>query len=90
MTKDFSIPASISAALTPEQFIRLGAGEVAYVRPIASQDASRIFPLAGEIPPGVQLFALLNADGSPILLSDSLPVALANAREQELTAVPLQ
>ncbi|MBV1703892.1 MAG: DUF1150 family protein, partial [Hyphomicrobiales bacterium] len=45
---------------------------------------------AGPIPPGIQLFALLNADGSPILLSDSLQAALSNARENDLTTVPLQ
>ncbi|MBV1703469.1 MAG: DUF1150 family protein, partial [Hyphomicrobiales bacterium] len=39
MTNDILSP----DALTPEQFSRLGAGAIAYVRPIASQDVSRIF-----------------------------------------------
>ena len=73
--------------LTPAQFAHLGAGAIAYLKAIRSEDAQRLFPQAPPIKPGLQLFALLNADGSPILLTDSKDAAIANAWEQELQTV---
>ncbi len=75
------------AELTPAQFADLGAGAIAYLKMIRSEDAQRLFPQAPPIRPGLQLFALLNADGSPILLTDSKDAAIANAWEQELETV---
>jgi hypothetical protein len=37
----------------------------------------------------MRLFALLSADGSPIMLTDSRDAAIANAREHELQTVSL-
>lgn len=73
--------------LTTEQFAHLGDGALAYVKPMMSQDAARLFPQIGGIEPGVRLFALVGADGSPILLTDSKDTAIANAWEQELEMV---
>ena len=39
--------------------------------------------------PGMDLFALLAADGSPILLTDSHDAATANAWEHDLQTVSL-
>ncbi len=75
--------------LTPQEFAQLGDGALAYVKTINSEDVARIFPQAPPLRPGVKLFALLGADGSPILLTDSKDVALANARENELETVSL-
>ena len=76
-----------NADLTPQQFAHLGAGAIAYLKTIRSEDAQRLFPQAPPIRPGLQLFALLNADGSPILLTDSKDAAIANAWENELETV---
>lgn len=76
-----------TADLTPQQFAHLGAGAIAYLKTIRSEDAQRLFPQAPPIRPGLQLFALLNADGSPILLTDSKDAAIANAWENELETV---
>lgn len=65
----------------------LGGGEVAYVRAMRSDDVHRLFPNAPELAPGQKLFALLSADGSPIVLTDSRDVALSSAWEHELTTV---
>lgn len=73
--------------LTPEQFAQLGGGALAYVRPLLSEDAQRLFPQAPAMRPGLQLFALLGADGTPIMLTDSREAALANAWQNELHAV---
>lgn len=76
-------------SLTPQEFAHFGEGALAYVKTIRSEDVSRLFPQAPPIRPGVKLFALLAADGSPILLTDSKDAALANAWEHELETVSL-
>jgi hypothetical protein len=76
-------------ALTPQEFAHLGDGALAYVKAIDSEDVARLFPQAPPLRPGVKLFALLGADGSPILLTDSKDAALANAMENELQTVSL-
>jgi hypothetical protein len=74
---------------TPEQFAGLGGGHIAYVKPMMSEDVARLYPQITGIRPGVQLFALVGADGSPITLTDSKDAAIANAWEHELQPVSL-
>jgi hypothetical protein len=57
------------------------------VRSIRSEDVASLFPQAPEIAPGVELFALHAADGTPIMLTDTREAALANAWSQDLEAV---
>jgi hypothetical protein len=75
--------------LTDEQLASLGGGRVAYLKPIRSEDVSRLFPAAPAIQPGLQLWALLAAAGSPIVVTDSRDAAVANAMSQELEMVSL-
>ena len=75
--------------LTNEQLASLGDGRVAYLKTIRSEDVSRLFPAAPAIQPGLQLFALLAADGTPIIVTDSRDAAVANAMSQELEMVSL-
>ena len=85
-------PTSYSAPithLTDEQFAKYGGGHVAYIKPLLSDDVARLFPQAPAIQPGLRLFALLAADGSPIMLTDSRDAALANAWEHELQPMSL-
>jgi len=74
---------------TPEMLAALGAGEVAYVKPIMSEEAMRLYPQVGSIKPGVRLFTLNAADGTPIMIADSAATAVANAWENELVPVAL-
>jgi hypothetical protein len=76
-------------ALTPQEFAHWGDGALAYVKTLSSEDVARLFPQAPPLMPGVKLFALLGADGSPILLTDSKDAAIANAWENELQTVSL-
>lgn len=80
---------NIPNTLTLEQLAHLGDGAIAYIRPIRSEEAARLFPQIGTIQPGLDLFALLGADGSPIVLTDSKDAAIANAWENELQTVSL-
>ena len=65
----------------------LGEGQVAYVRPMISDEVRQLFPQAPEMQPGLKLFALLSASGAPILLTDSRDAALANAWAHDLQTV---
>jgi len=76
-----------AAALTAQELAHLGEGAVAYVKTIMSEDAQRLFPQAPAIRPGLRLFALLGADGTPIMLTDSKDTAIANAWEHQLETV---
>ena len=73
--------------LTPEALAHLGDGEIAYVKTIRSEDVHTLFPQVPDIQPGLKLFALHAADGTPIMLTDTREAALANAWSQELEAV---
>ena len=73
--------------ITQDALAHLGDGRLAYVKSISSEDVARLFPQAPEIAPGVKLFALHAADGTPIMLTDTREAALANAWSQELEAV---
>ena len=73
--------------LTPEAFAVLGGGQVAYVREIKSEEVKTMFPQAPMIAPGMKLFSLHAADGTPIIVTDSREAAVANAREHELDTV---
>ncbi len=74
-------------AITQEALARLGDGRLAYVKAINSEDVANLFPQAPKIAPGIKLFALHSADGTPIMLTDTREAALANAWSQELEAV---
>ena len=65
----------------------LGEGQVAYVRPMVSDEVRQLFPQAPAMQPGLKLFALLSASGAPILLTDSRDAALANAWAHDLQTV---
>jgi hypothetical protein len=77
---------SVPAPLSPAEFAVLG-GRVAYVKPMSSEEIIALYPQAPELEPGLQLFALLGADGQPILLADSREAAIANAMSQEIETV---
>jgi hypothetical protein len=79
----------VAVKLTPEAFAVLGGGEIAYVKSVRSEDVKGLFPQAPTMAPGLQLFALHAADGTPIILTDSRESAIASAREHELSAVSL-
>ncbi len=67
----------------------LGLGQMAYVKPLQSDEVARLFPQAPKIEPGLQLFALLSASGEPILLTDNRDAAVANAWAHDLETVSL-
>ena len=75
--------------ISPEALAHLGDGRIAYVKTIRSEDVAALFPQmqVPKMAPGIKLFALHAADGTPIMLTDSREAAIANAWSQELEAV---
>ena len=73
--------------ISVENLAHLGDGEIAYVKTIRSEDVHTLFPQVPEIQPGLKLFALHSADGTPIMLTDSREAAIANAVSQQLETV---
>ncbi len=73
--------------VSTETLASMGEGHIAYVRQIRSEDVPDLFPQAPELAPGLKLFALHAADGTPIMLTDSREAAVANAWSQELQTV---
>jgi hypothetical protein len=70
--------------MTDENFADLGGGKIAYVRPLSAEQARTMFPQLPAVAPELELWALLAADGSPIMLADSREAVVMNANENEL------
>jgi hypothetical protein len=73
--------------ISPEALALLGGGKIAYVKAIRSEDVPTMFPQAPQLQPGMQLFALHAADGTPMMLTDSREAAIATAWREELETV---
>jgi hypothetical protein len=78
-----------ASRISPQALATLGGGKIAYVKAIRSEDVQAMFPQAPALQPGIQLFTLHAADGTPIMLTDSREAAIANAWSQELETVSL-
>jgi hypothetical protein len=75
------------ALMTRSEFAHLGDGEVAYIKQLDSDAAERLFPALSDAPKGIDLYAVLGADGTPLALTDSRTAAIANAIENDLVPV---
>jgi hypothetical protein len=73
--------------MTEQAFAIFGGGKIAYVKSIRSEDVHRLYPQAPELEPGMALFALHAADGTPIMVTDTREAAVANAMTHELETV---
>ena len=73
-----------------DSFADLGGGKIAYIRELKGAEAKDMFPGLPEIAPDLQRWALLAADGTPIMVSDSREAAVMNAHENDLEAVSIQ
>lgn len=84
MTAKFTLDASTMSEI---EFAHLGGSEIAYIKSISADDAREMYPQLDGIPSGIEIFALHAADGTPLALTDSRFMAIANAHEHDLEAV---
>lgn len=80
---------AVPPIMSEVELARLGGGEVAYIKPLSSKQASQMFPMIEGLPKGINLFSLHAADGTPIALTDTLQAAISHADEGELLIAPL-
>ncbi len=76
-----------AAAMSAIEFARLGDGQVAYVKQVDSNQARTLFPALSGLPEGIDLYAVVGADGTPLGLTDSRSSAIASVFEYELEPV---
>jgi len=70
--------------MSQRDLAQLGGGQVAYIKELSSDEASRMFPAIEGLPTGINLYALQAADGTPIALTDTLQAAIGHAMGDEL------
>lgn len=87
MTNTTNAAAFDAYPISADQLAVLGEGQVAYVRQIRSEDVSSLFPNAPSMEPGHEIWALLSAAGTPIVLADTPHAVFANAMEHNLVTV---
>jgi hypothetical protein len=81
--------------LTVEEFAKdfeleaWGEGELAYIKQLKAKDVAELFPQLGGLPEGIDLYAVVSADGTPMVLTDSRSAALENVEESDLELVTL-
>ncbi len=75
------------AFMSRRELAHLGDGEVAYIKQLDPEVAERLFPALNKAPTGIDLYAVLGADGTPIALVESRNAAIANAIENDLVPV---
>lgn len=79
----------LQGRVSQSELAHLGEGEIAYVRKISAKDVGRCFPEAPDLDPGIDLWALFGADGTPILLTDNRSSTFFKAAEDDLRTVTL-
>jgi hypothetical protein len=77
----------VDPAISPKALERLDGGRIAYIKQIRSEQVSSLFPQIPEIGPGFSLFALLAADGTPVMITNTREAAIATAKENQLELV---
>jgi hypothetical protein len=75
--------------MTTETLAGLGGGRLAYIRPLKPTEARSLFPQMPQVAPDLELWALLGADGTPIMLADSREAVVMNAHENDLETVSI-
>lgn len=82
-------PDVVTSIMSEVELANLGDGEIAYIKVLTTDEAHDLFPSIEDLPVGTNLYALHNADGTPIALTDSRDAALSHAFEGELQIASL-
>ncbi len=85
--ENMDVKENSAAVMSSIEFARLGDGLVAYVKQVNSNQARNLFPALTGLPEGIDLYAVVGADGTPLGLTDSRSSAIASVIEYELEPV---
>ncbi len=80
---------SLNTVISKDDLCNLGIGNLCYIKTVTASDLSVFFPDIPLIDKNITLWALLNADGTPVLVADTKEAVLANAFEQDLQMTSL-
>jgi len=78
-----------ASAVSREMLATLGENRVAYIKAIRSEEVAFLSADTPLLAPGYRVFVLHAADGTPMLIADSLEAAMANAASREIETVSL-
>ncbi|WP_235919207.1 BQ00720 family protein [Aureimonas psammosilenae] len=81
--------AAMNQTISTNDLAAIGEGHLAYLRRMSSDDIRARFPSAQSIQPGLNLWALFAADGTPLAVSDDRGSIIASANENQLMTVSL-
>ena len=73
--------------LSPDAFASLGESSIGYVRQMRSEEAKILYPQAPQLIPGLTVFVLHAADGTPLCITDSFEEATRDAQGSRLEPV---
>jgi hypothetical protein len=73
--------------MSPLAFASFGANAVAYVRQMRSEEAEALYPQAPALIPGITVFVLHAADGTPLSICGSFEAAAHDADGHALETV---
>ena len=73
--------------MSPQAFAEYGCGAVGYVRQMRSEEAELLYPQAPLLVPGLTVFVLHAADGTPLCITDSFEEATRDAQGSQLEPV---
>ena len=76
-------------SLTSEDLASLGTGNVAYLREMHTSELAEVYPNIPQIESEMKLWALISADGTPIVFTDSHFIAQNKAKEAQLETLSL-
>ncbi len=75
--------------LPTEVLAEIGGGRIAYIRALNGAQARGLFPSMPEVAPDLELWALIGADGTPIMLADNRQALVENASDTDLETVSI-
>lgn len=73
--------------MSPQAFAEYGRDAVAYMRQMRSEEAELLYPQAPPLVPGLTVFVLHAADGTPLCITDSFAEATRDPRANRLRLV---
>jgi hypothetical protein len=73
--------------MSPRAFAEYGCNVVGYVRQMRSEEAIVLYPQAPRLVPGLTVFVLHAADGTPLCITESFEEASRDAESSQLQPV---
>ena len=73
--------------MSPQAFAAFGQDAVGYVRQMRSEEVEVLYPQAPVLIPGLTVFVLHAADGTPLCITDSFEEATRDAHSNALETV---